>query len=131
MSARSAIRKLASIEPIWGFIAFVAALAGDRCSSVLVRHYEPIQTPEIAWCGARARRAVLASACPVELEFRRSSHSFSLTDMPLSIALIFTTGSHAFVADPRRHGDRARSCAACRSIKFCFNLAQLALVLTA
>ena len=35
---------------------------------------------------------------PVELEFRRSSHSFSLTDVPLSLALIFASGTHAFVA---------------------------------
>ena len=35
---------------------------------------------------------------PVELEFRRSSHSFSLTDIPLTLALIFTSGTHAFVA---------------------------------
>ena len=35
---------------------------------------------------------------PVELEFRRSSHSFSLTDVPLTLALIFASGTHAFVA---------------------------------
>ena len=35
---------------------------------------------------------------PVELEFRRSSHSFSLTDVPLTLALVFTSGTHAFVA---------------------------------
>ena len=35
---------------------------------------------------------------PVELEFRRSAHSFSLTDVPLTLALVFATGTHAFVA---------------------------------
>ena len=35
---------------------------------------------------------------PVELEFRRSSHSFSLTDIPMTLALVFASGTHAFFA---------------------------------
>ena len=64
---------------------------------------------------------------PVELEFRRSSYSFSLTDIPLTLALIFTSGTHAFVAVMAgtlvalllRRGP---------AVKFAFNLAQFALV---
>ena len=66
---------------------------------------------------------------PVELEFRRSSHSFSLTDIPLSVALVFTTGSHAFWAIV---GGSLIALALRRMplVKFCFNVAQLALATT-
>ena len=125
MSARSAIRKLASIEPIWGFIAFVAALAATLFF-VWVRHYEPIQAPEIVWA-VLAAMVLMCERWPVELEFRRSSHSFSLTDVPLTLALIFASGTHAFVAI--LVGTLvALLLRRLPLIKFFFNLAQLALV---
>ena len=35
---------------------------------------------------------------PIELQFRRSTHAFTLTDIPLTLALVFATGTHAFFA---------------------------------
>jgi diguanylate cyclase (GGDEF)-like protein len=119
------VRKLTSIEPIWGFIAFVATLAATLFF-VWVRHYEPIQAPEIVWA-VLAAMVLMCERWPVELEFRRSSHSFSLTDVPLSLALIFASGTHAFVAI--LSGTLiALLLRRLPIIKFCFNLAQLALV---
>jgi diguanylate cyclase (GGDEF)-like protein len=119
------VRKLTSLEPIWGFIAFVAALA-TTLYFVWVRHYEPIQAPEIVWA-VLAAMVLMCERWPVELEFRRSSHSFSLTDVPLSLALIFASGTHAFVAI-LSGTVIALLLRRLPIIKFCFNLAQLALV---
>ncbi len=125
MSIRSAIRKLTSIEPIWGFIVLVGALA-STLYLVLIRHYEPIQAPEIGWW-MLAAMVVMCERWPVELEFRRSAHSFSLTDVPLSLALIFASGTHAFVAI-LSGTVVALLLRRLPAVKFCFNLAQLALV---
>ena len=58
----------------------------------LVRHYPPIHQPEIAWW-AIAIAVLVSERWPVELEFRQSSHSFSLTDVPLTLALVFSSGT--------------------------------------
>ena len=63
-----------------------------------IRHLDPIQGPEIGWWWALGIMVFVTERWPVELEFRRSSHSFSLTDVPLTLALIFASGTHAFVA---------------------------------
>ena len=64
---------------------------------------------------------------PVALEFRRSSHSFSLTDVPLTLALIFASGTHAFLAI-FSGTVIALLLRRLPAIKFVFNLAQFALV---
>ena len=45
-----------------------------------VRHNQAIHAPEITLVGL-ALAVVVCERWPVELEFRRSSHSFSLTDV--------------------------------------------------
>ncbi|HEX6026117.1 MAG TPA: EAL domain-containing protein [Solirubrobacter sp.] len=113
------------VEPIWGFIVVVAA-AAVTLYVVGVRHYEPIQAPEIMWA-AIVVMVLMCERWPVELEFRRSSHSFSLTDVPLTLALIFASGTHAFAAIL---GGTVIAMGLRRLplVKFAFNLAQLALV---
>src|SRR3954451_22445688 len=125
MGIRFLTRKLRAIEPVWCFIALIG-LGAAAMYYFLVRQYKPIHAPEIAWWALGA--AVLVSErWPVELEFRRSSHSFSLTDVPLTLALVFSSGTHAFLA------------VVCGSliallmrrlpyVKFAFNLAQFAFV---
>ena len=93
-----------------------------------VRHFDPILGAEVGWWWVLGIVVFVTERWPVELEFRRSSHSFSLTDIPLTLALVFTSGTHAFVADHGRHAGRARCCAALPPVKFAFNLAQFALV---
>src|SRR4051794_35424979 len=125
MGIRHLTRKLFSIEPVWALNAVIAA-GGGAMYSPLVRHYEPIHGHEIPWW-AIAAAVLVCERWPVELEFRRSSHSFSLTDVPLTLALVFTSGTHAFLA------------VVCGSliallarrlpgVKFAFNLAQFAFV---
>src|SRR5690242_12390661 len=119
-----AIRK---IEPIWGLIAATSGLS-VLLYFAFVRDFGAIQTPEIAWY-VIALLVLFTERFPVELEFRRSSHSFSLTDIPLSVALVFTTGSHAFWAIV---GGSLVALLLRRLpfVKFCFNVAQLSLVTT-
>ena len=106
------IRRLLAIAPVWWLSAALGAIAAVLFFGV-VRHYEPIHAPEIAWW-ALALIVLVTERWPVELEFRRSSHSFSLTDVPLTLALVFASGTHAFAAvDPRLRSSRC-SCAACR-----------------
>ena len=66
---------------------------------------------------------------PVELEFRRSSHSFSLTDVPLTLALIFASGTHAFVA-VILGSVVALLLRRLPPVKFFFNVAQFSFVMT-
>ncbi len=58
---------------------------------------------------------LLCERYPVALEFRQSSHSFSLTDVPLTLALVFASGTHAVArAVPAARSARC-SCAGCRA----------------
>ena len=124
MGIRDACRKLTSIESVWGLNALAAALA-TVLYLVWVRHYDAIQGPEIAWW-ILAGLVLVSERWPVELEFRRSSHSFSLTDIPISLALVFAGGTHAFLAILT--GTLvALLLRRLPVVKFCFNLAQLAL----
>src|SRR4051794_31011896 len=119
------ISKLFAIEPVWLLNTSVAAGAAAMYW-FLVRHYAPIHGPEIAWW-AIAIAVLVCERWPVELEFRRSSHSFSLTDVPMTLALVFSSGTHAFIAVV------AGSLVALLmrklpAVKFAFNLAQFAFV---
>jgi diguanylate cyclase (GGDEF)-like protein len=125
MEIRAGSRRLASIEPVWGLNVVIAAIAA-ALYFIWVRHYEPVQGREIAWW-LLAVMVLVTERWSVELEFRRSSHSFSLTDVPVTLALVFATGSHAFFAI------LAGTFVALQlhrlpPVKFVFNIAQLALV---
>ena len=96
MAIRATIRKLSSIEPVWWLSAVIGAIA-IALYLLLIRHEEAIQSPEIAWW-ALGLMVIATERWPIELQFRRSTHAFTLTDVPLTLALIFATGTHAFFA---------------------------------
>ena len=91
-----AIRKLAAVERVWWLSAFTGALA-VALYVLWIRHADAIQSNEIAWW-ALALMVLVTERWPIELQFRRATHAFSLTDVPLTLALVFATGTHAFVA---------------------------------
>ena len=79
---------------------------------LVVRHSRPLQHPALPWW-VLAPAFLATERWPVELHFRRSSHSFSLSDILLTVALVFCSGGE------RRAGHRGGtgalcSCAACR-----------------
>ena len=124
----SPIRKLGplrtratSINRVWLLNALILVgsallLAGP------VGDYEAIAEPEIAWW-LLAIAVAATERWPANLEFRRSAHSFSLTDVPVTLALLFCSG-------PAGVGAVAAGTAAALwmrrlpPIKFVFNLAQ-------
>jgi diguanylate cyclase (GGDEF)-like protein len=127
MGIRAACRRVSSIERVWWLNAAIGAAAGILYL-VWVRHLEPIQHPEIAWWAIGAM-VLVAELWPVVLEFRRSTHSFTLTDVPLTFALIFATGTHAFFAVVA--GTLvALLLRRVSPVKSAFNLAQYALVVS-
>ena len=119
------IRRLAAIEPVWWLSAVLGATSVALYLG-FVRHYDAVHAPEIAWW-ILALLILICERWPVALEFRRSSHSFSLTDVPLTLALIFASGSHAFFAI-FLGSLVALLLRRMPAVKFFFNLAQFALV---
>jgi diguanylate cyclase (GGDEF)-like protein len=96
----------------WTFVAFVHE------TSALVE-------PHVAWW-ILAAVFLLAEACVVHLQFRRSAHSFSLADIPFVFGLVFATGD-AFVAAALLGAGVVWAVRRLPAVKLSFNLAQLAL----
>ncbi len=111
---------------MWWLIAVIAA-AAVVLYVAWIRHLDPILGADVGWWWALGVMVFVTERWPVELEFRRSSHSFSLTDVPLTLALIFTSGTHAFVA-VMAGALFALLLRRAPAVKFAFNLAQFALV---
>ena len=120
------VRRLKSVAPIWWLIALTATAAA-ALYVVAIRHFGPIHGSDVGWWWALGIAVFLAERWPVELEIRRSGHSFSLTDVPLTLALIFTSGTHAFVA-VMGGVLLALLLRRASAVKVAFNLAQFALV---
>jgi diguanylate cyclase (GGDEF)-like protein len=120
------IRKLKTIEPVWWLNALIAT-AAVVLYVAWIRHLDPILGADIGWWWVLGVMVFVTERWPVELEFRRSSHSFSLTDVPLTLAVIFTSGTHAFVA-VMAGALVALLLRRAPAVKFAFNLAQFALV---
>src|SRR6478735_6275334 len=97
MGVRAAARRLTTIEPVWWLNAVIGT-AAVVLYLAWIRHLDPILGPDVGWWWALGIIVFVTERWPVEVEFRRSTHSFSLTDIPLTLALIFTSGTHAFVA---------------------------------
>src|SRR6059036_3897046 len=117
--------RFAAMHRVWwlnGAIATATALltlgpAGDL---------RPLAGPQVPWWLLAAAIAV-TERWPVHLEFKRSAHSFSLTDVPVSLALIFASGPQAVV------GMLIGSAVALwfrrlPAIKFAFNLSQFVFI---
>ncbi len=119
-------QRLKSIEPVWLLSALIAT-AATVLYVAWIRHLDPILGSDVGWWWVIGLMVFVTERWPVELEFRRSAYSFSLTDVPLTLALIFTSGTHAFVAVMAgalvalvlRRGP---------AVKLAFNTAQFALV---
>src|SRR5688572_18957689 len=126
MGIRAARARPTSIERVWWLTVLIGS-AAVVLYLAWIRHLAPILGPDGGWWWALGIMVLVTERWPVEVEFRRSTYSFSLTDIPLTLALIFTSGTHAFVAVMAgtllalllRRGP---------AVKFAFNLAQFALV---
>jgi diguanylate cyclase (GGDEF)-like protein len=123
------VRRLKAVEPIWWLISLTTTAAA-ALYLIWIRHYGPILGSDVGWWWALGIVVFVAERGPVELEIRRSGHSFSLTDVPLTLALIFTSGTHAFIAVM---GGVLLALLLRRTsaVKVAFNLAQFALVTAA
>src|SRR4051794_37312996 len=118
-------RALRWIKPIWALNALVTALA-VTLYVLFVRRFAPLETPTIPWWILGI--AILASEhFPMELHFRRSSHWFSATDMVLTLALLFASGTGA-VAGMLLGAIAAFVLRRLAPVKTVFNLAQYALI---
>src|ERR1051325_11179521 len=84
---RLAQRRVTEINPVWFLNAAIVAGCGLLLAGP-VSGYDRIAHPALPWFLI----AVVVAATerwPVSLEFRRSAHSFSLTDVPVTLALVF------------------------------------------
>jgi len=122
---RHALRRLRKPHPVW-WLNFAVAAAAVLLYAGPVHDLPPLDTPHIPWWLVAMAFAV-AERGVVHLHFRRGAHSFSLADIPLVFALIFTpahgvvlgclVGSTSMLLLDRR----------LPPIKLAFNIAQLAL----
>jgi diguanylate cyclase (GGDEF)-like protein len=123
-NARTLDRRAASFSRVWMLNGAMAV----GCALLLlgpVRDYEAIADPELPWFLLAALVAA-TERWPVHLEFRRSAHSFSLTDVPVTLALVFC-GGLAGVAAIAAGSAVALGLRRLPSVKFVFNLLQFVL----
>ncbi len=110
----------ARIAPIWRLnVAIVAATAGLL---TVVGDYTPLESALVPWWVLAAAIAI-TERWPVSLEFGRSVQSFSLTDLPLTLALLLLGGAEAVLA-VLCGGAVALGLRRLPPVKFVFNLAQ-------
>ena len=118
-------RRFEPVTAVYAYGAVLLALA-TVIFAVGVRGSPPLADPHLPWW-AIAAGFVVAEACVVHLEFRRSAHSFSLADIPFVFGLVFATGE-GFVAGALVGTAIVYAVRSLAPVKFAFNLAQLALV---
>jgi diguanylate cyclase (GGDEF)-like protein len=111
----------AAVHPIWSLNLAILAVA-------LALYLGPvddaagISTPHLRWYVL----AAVIAACelwPVRLHFRRSAHAFSLTDIPVTLALLFASGTD-FITAVAVGTAIAMSITRLAPIKLVFNLGQ-------
>src|SRR4051812_4521586 len=114
----------ALVPPIWRLNTAILVAAGALLASVVgdLRPLEPAILPWWLLAGAIA----MTERWPVNLEFRRSAHSFSLTDLPLTLSLMFLGGTEGFLA-VALGGAVALYLRRLPAVKFVFNLGQFLL----
>ncbi|MCB0881154.1 MAG: EAL domain-containing protein [Thermoleophilia bacterium] len=121
-SARGGGRpRLSGVHAVWALNAAIALACGLLLAGP-VRHYAPVVPDTIPWWGIAAFIAI-TERWPVHLEFRRSAHSFSLTDIPVTLALLFLSGVEGPLA-VALGGGVALALRRLPPLKFVFNLAQ-------
>ena len=117
--------RCATVHPVWWLNGAIAAATALLVLGP-VGDLRPIAAPHLPWWLLAAVIAV-TERWPVHVEFKRSAHSFSLTDVPVSLALIFASGPQAVV------GMLIGSAVALwfrrlPAIKFAFNLSQFVFI---
>src|SRR5215213_10533788 len=113
------------MHAIYTYGLLLAALAAVLFFAT-VKATQPLAEPRLAWW-AIAAGFLIAEACVVHLEFRRSAHSFSLADIPFVFGLLFASGS-GFLAGAQIGTSIVYVSRRLAPVKLAFNLAQLALV---
>src|SRR5579884_3577833 len=110
---------------IWAInVALAAAAVALFAGPAAGEH--PIAHPHIPWW-ALAPAFALAERCVIHMLLRRSAHSFSLTDVPLAVALVFCSPRGAMLA--LAAGSLvAFALRRQRAVKLVFNVAQFAFV---
>src|SRR3954451_14327136 len=109
---------------IWLYIVALFGL-GAGSFVAFVHGTGAVAEPHLAWW-LLAPGFLLAEACVVHLQFRRSAHSFSLADIPFVFGLVFASGD-AFVAAALLGAGLVWALRRLPLMKLSFNLAQLAL----
>ena len=121
---RRRLRAVTRGRAIWLYVLALAALAAVTFAG-FVADQAPLFEPHLPWW-ALAPLFLVAEACVVHLQFRRSAHSFSLADIPFVLALVFAAGS-AFVVAALLGAGAVWAFRRLPPVKLSFNLAQLAL----
>src|SRR5829696_2257880 len=114
-------RRIRGINRVWLLNLAIAVGAGALIAGP-VEGYDAIAEPELPWW-LLAGIVAATERWPVHLEFRRSAHSFSLTDVPVTLALIFCSGT-AGVAAIAAGSAVALLLRRLPAVKVAFNLAQ-------
>jgi diguanylate cyclase (GGDEF)-like protein len=95
--ARRPAREPAGVPArVWWYNAALLAVCAGLALSISIDR-PPIAHPHVPWW-VLAVSFALAERCVVHLHFRRSSHSFSLGELPLVFGLIFARPSHLLLA---------------------------------
>src|SRR4051794_39020030 len=80
----------AEIHPVW-WLNLAICTAAALLATQVVSGYPAISAPHATWWLLAAVIAI-TERWPVNLQFQRSSHSFSLTDIPVTLGFIFASG---------------------------------------
>jgi diguanylate cyclase (GGDEF)-like protein len=120
--------RLPRLSRLGAVYVYTVGLAGVAASLFLssVHGTAPLADPQLPWWTIVVG-FVVAEACVVHLEFRRSAHSFSLADIPFVFALVFASGD-AFLIGALLGTGIVYAARRLAPVKLAFNLAQLALV---
>ena len=78
------------VHQVWGLNVLMGIAMVGVCLAVVLPGDGALADPGLPWWLLAAFIAV-AERWPVHLEFRRSAHSFSMTDIPLVLGLVFAT----------------------------------------
>ncbi len=119
--------RLSGVRAVWALnVVIVAAFAALFVP--LVRHYPAVHPDLVPWWVLAAAIA-FTERFPVHLEFRRSAHSFSLTDVPVALVLLFNPGDLGVLAIVTG-GLVALTLRRLPPVKVAFNVAQFACATT-
>ena len=116
---------LPRVHPVWGLNLVLGCVTAAVCAWVLVPGHHALATPGLPWW-LLALFVAATERWPVKLEFRRSAHSFSMTDIPLVLALVFATPA-GMLAGVAVGTGAAMALRRLGPIKFVFNLLQFVL----